>query len=185
MGQVASEFFCGVGSAGAEGCGVVIRGGEFASFAVADSADEGGEGVAVVAAFGEEGPGGGVFVDEHGGEFSGGGGVAEAAEDFGFTAGEGVGEGAAAFCFVAEDPDGSAVVGEVGSFVFDVELAGPDVLFAEAEVAADDILDEEFAAFGTGCAVEGVGFEAAEDDGAAGIDFDAAAEVAEVADFDG
>ena len=143
--------------------------------------DEGGEGVVVVADLGEEGEAGGVVGGEHRGETAGGGGVAEGAEYLGLAGMAGVDEGAAALGFVAENPDGASIVQEVGSLIFDVELAGEHALVFDGQGITGDIVEEQVA-FATAL---NPGPDAAQDERPVGGVFDAAADVREVLEEDG
>lgn len=84
--------------------------------------------IIVVADLVEKRKHGRVGVDEHGGQPAGGGRIAEVAEQLGPAAAAHIEKRSASLGLVPQDPQRSAVVGQVSALVLNVQLARPDVL---------------------------------------------------------
>ena len=125
--------------------------------------------VPAVADFVEEGESARVFGAEHRAEFTRRGRVAEVPEYLARSGVPGVQQRTAPFGLVAQHPKTAAVVRDVGSFVLDVQLPGPDPLTGvEPQIVGHDVFEIEIPLFLAGYAA---GFQAAQYDGSLGIDF--------------
>ena len=85
-----------------------------------------------------------VVRHKHRCKFSCSGRVTEAAENFTSAVVRGVQQRAASFCLVPQNPQVSAPVREMCSFVFNIQLPGPHVLtWIETEIISCDIFKED------------------------------------------
>ena len=93
-------------------------------------------------------------------------------------------ECAAALCFIADDPQVSAVVDDVCSFILDIELTSPGSLILKVQMVCNEVFEKELAPFGLMRESQVAVGDAAENDRALGVDFDAPLDGGEVLERD-